>query len=195
MHMLIRVVCEAYDAEDATGIAHGLFEGVDAPLYPTFDYGTLMTDGGRWSESLPDIFRKEGSARADSEIGNDLLEGAWVSTTRELARRMAVIRKGFEEYTDKELLESPRIEADVEPWNPLGPTRSEEEFIDSYSTDVRYAMYSVGEYAGPVYYLYNEYGTAIRSQAEYEQLLDQIVTDDTGNDETSFYLTPVAVHY
>jgi len=33
MHMLIRVVSEAYDAEDATGIAHGLFEGVDAPLY------------------------------------------------------------------------------------------------------------------------------------------------------------------
>ena len=91
MHMLIRVVSEAYDAEDATGIAHGLFEGVDAPLYPTFDYGTLMTDGGRWSESLPDIFREEGSARADSEIGNDLLKGAWVSTTRELARRMAVI--------------------------------------------------------------------------------------------------------
>ena len=58
MHMLIRVVSEAYDAEDATGIAHGLFEGVDAPLYPTFDYGTLMTDGGRWSESLPDITRK-----------------------------------------------------------------------------------------------------------------------------------------
>jgi len=33
MHMLLRVVCEAYDAEDATSIAHGLFEGVDAPLY------------------------------------------------------------------------------------------------------------------------------------------------------------------
>jgi hypothetical protein len=47
MHMLIRVACEAYDAEDATGIAHGLFEGVDAPLYPTFDYGTLMTEDGR----------------------------------------------------------------------------------------------------------------------------------------------------
>jgi hypothetical protein len=77
MHMLIRVVSEAYDAEDATGIAHGLFEGVDAPLY----------------------------------------------------------------------------------------------------------------------YLYNEYGTAIRSQAEFDQLLDEIATDDTGNDETSFYLTPVDVHY
>jgi hypothetical protein len=74
MHMLIRVACEAYDAEDATGIAQGLFEGVDAPLY-------------------------------------------------------------------------------------------------------------------------NEYGTAIRSQAEFDQLLDEIATDDTGNDETSFYLTPVDVHY
>ncbi|MFQ3293048.1 MAG: hypothetical protein ACI8VE_000102 [Natrialbaceae archaeon] len=195
MHMLIRVVCEAYDAEDATGIAQGLFEGVDAPLYPTFDYGTLMTEGGRWSESLPDIFREEGSARADSEIGNDLLKDAWGSTTRELARRMAVIRKGFEDYTDKELLESPRIEADVEPWNPLGLAENEEEFIDSYSGDFRYAMYSVGEYAGPVYYLYNEYGTAIRSQVEFEQLLEMIATDDTGSDDTSFYVTPVDVHY
>jgi len=193
--MLIRVVSEAYDAEDATGIAHGLFESVDAPLYPTFDYGTLMTDGGHWSESLPDIFREEGSARADSEVGNDLLKDAWVSTTRELARRMAVIRKGFEEYTDEELLESPRVEADVEPWNPLGLAENEEEFTDSYSGDFRYSMYSVGEYAGPVYYLYNEYGTAIRSQAEFEQLLEMIATDDTGSDDTSFYVTPVDVHY
>ena len=46
-----------------------------------------------------------------------------------------------------------------------------------------------------VHYLYNEYGTAIRSQAEFDQLLDEIATDDTGNDETSFYLTPVDVHY
>jgi hypothetical protein len=51
MHMLIRVVSQACCAEDATGIARGLFEGYDAPLYPTFDYGTLMTDGGRWSDS------------------------------------------------------------------------------------------------------------------------------------------------
>ena len=195
MHMLIRVVSEAHGAEDATGIARSLFEGVDASLYPTFDYGTLMTEGGRWSQSLPDIFRQEGSARADSEIGNELLEGAWESTTRELARRMAVIRKGFEKHTNEELLESPRVEADVEPWNPLGFSQKEGEVIDSCSLDVRYAMYSVGDHAGPVYYLYNEYGTAIRSQTVYEQLLEEIATDDTGNDETSFFVTPVDVHY
>jgi hypothetical protein len=195
MHMLIRVVSETYDAKDAAGIARGLFEGVDAPLYPTFDYGRLMTDGGRWSNSLPAIFREEGSVRADAEAGNDLLEGAWESTTRELARRMAVIRKGFEEYTDEELLESPRVEADVEPWNPLGLARNEEESIDSFSMDVQYAMNSVGQYAGPVYYLYNEYGTAIRSQSEYEQLLEKIANGDTESDETSFYVTPVDVHY
>ena len=108
---------------------------------------------------------------------------------------MAVIRKGFEKHTNEELLESPRVEADVEPWNPLGLSQKEGEVIDSCSLDVRYAMYSVGDHAGPVYYLYNEYGTAIRSQTAYEQLLEEIATDDTGNDETSFFVTPVDVHY
>lgn len=117
------------------------------------------------------------------------------SPTSSAFRPEKVTRKGFEKHTNEELLESPRVEADVEPWNPLGFSQKEAESIDSYSIDVRYAMYSVGEYAGPVYYLYNEYGTAIRSQAEYEQLLDKIATDDTGNDETSFHLTPVDVHY
>ena len=76
MHMLIRVVSQAHCAEDATGIARGLFDGYDAPLYPTFDYVTLMTDGGRWSDSLPKELRDVGSVLADSDTGNGLIEEA-----------------------------------------------------------------------------------------------------------------------
>lgn len=195
MHMLIRVVSEAYDAEDAAGIARSLFEGEYAQLCPAFDYGKLMTEGGRWSQSFPESIQNEGSVRADSEIGNELIENAWVSTTRELTRRMAVIRKGFEQYTDKELLEGCRVEAEVEPWNPLSLAQSEEDFHDSYTTDVRYAMYCVGDYTGPVYHLYNGYGTAIRNHSEYEQLVEKIATDDTENDDRSFFVTPVDAHY
>lgn len=195
MHMLIRVVSEAHGAEEATGIARSLFEGQYAQLCPAFDYGKLMTEGGRWSQSFPESIQNEGSIRADSEIGNELIENAWVSTTRELTRRMAVIRKGFEQFTDKELLEGRRVEAEVEPWNPLGLAQNEEEFHDSYTTDVRYAMYCVGDYAGTVYYLYNGYGTAIRNHSEYEQLLEEITTDDTENEDLSFFVTPVDVHY
>jgi hypothetical protein len=195
MHMLIRVVSEAYDAEDATGIANSLFEGYDAALYPTFDYGRLMTDGGRWSESLPAALREVGSVPADSDIGLDLIEGAWISTTRELARKMAVIREGFEQLTDEDILDGTSVEAEVEPWNPLGLARDEDDFVDSYTTDVRYAMHCIGSYAGPMYYLYDEYGTAIRNQSEYDRLLEEITTNDTEDEDLSFYVTPVDVHY
>jgi hypothetical protein len=43
--------------------------------------------------------------------------------------------------------------------------------------------------------VHNEYGTAIRSQAEFDQLLEEIATEDAGSDETSFFVTPVDVHY
>ena len=85
MHMLIRVVSQAHCAEDATGIARGLFDGYDAPLYPTFDYGTLMTDGGRWSDSLPQILRDVGSVPADSDTGNGLIEEAHSGSSRWMA--------------------------------------------------------------------------------------------------------------
>jgi hypothetical protein len=195
MHMLIRVVSETYDAEDATSIARGLFEGCDAPLHPEFARGTLMTEGGRWSQSFPESIQNEGSIHADSEIGNELIENAWISTTHELTRRMAVIRKGFEQFSDKELLEDPLVEVKCELWNPLGLAQSEEKFTDTYATEVRHAMSCVGDYTGPVYYLYNGYGTAIRKHSEYEQLLEKIATDDTENEDHSFFVTPVDAKY
>jgi len=195
MHMLIRVVSQAHCAEDATGIARGLFEGYDAPLYPTFDYGTLMTDSGRWSDSLPEEIREVGSVRADSDTGNDLIEGAWHSTMDELSRKLAVIRAGFEQFTDEEILEGPSVEADVEPWNPLGLATDEDDYIDTYTGDVRYAMHGVGRYGGPAYYLYNEYGTAVRAPSEYRDLLENIATRDTHDDDQEWFVTPVDVHY
>jgi hypothetical protein len=195
MHMLIRVVSQAHCAEDATGIARGLFEGYEAPLYPTFDYGTLMTDGGRWSDSLPEEIRDVGSVRADSDTGNDLIEGAWHSIMNELSRKLAVIRSAFEQLTDEEILEGPSVEATVEPWNPLGLATDEDDYIDTYTGDVRYAMHGVGGYSGSVYYLYDEYGTAIRAPSEYRTLLENIATGDTHEGDREWFVTPVDVHY
>lgn len=194
MHMLIRVVSQAHCAEDATGIARCLFDGYDAPLYPTFDYGTLMTDGGRWSDSLPKELRDVGSVLADSDTGNGLIEEAWHSTMKELSRKLAVIRAGFEQLSDEEILEGASVEASVEPWNPLGLAADEDDYIDTYTGDIRYAMYGVGEYSGPMYYLYDEYGTAIRTPSEYRDLLETIATGDTDDDQ-EWYVTPVDVHY
>jgi hypothetical protein len=195
MHMLIRVVSQAHCANDATGIARGLFEGFDAPLYPAFDYGTLMTDGGRWSDSLHRELQEVGSVRADSETGNGLIEGAWHSTMQELSRKLAVIRAAFEQFSDVEILESPSVEADVEPWNPFGLARDEADYSSTYTADVRYAMHGLGRYAGPDYYLYDEYGTAIRTPSEYDQLLTEISTGETTDHDQEWFVTPVDVHY
>jgi len=138
--------------------------------------------------------RDVGSVRADSDTGNDLIEGAWHSTMQELSRKLAVVRAGFEQFTDEEILEGSSVEATVEPWNPLGLATDEADSADTYTSDVRWAMHGIGRYDGPVYYLYDEYGTAIRAPSEYRNFLETIATGDTDNDQ-EWFVTPVDVHY
>jgi hypothetical protein len=113
----------------------------------------------------------------------------------ELSRKLAVVRAGFEQLTDEEILESPSVEATVEPWNPLGLATDEDDYTDTYTSDVRWAMHGVGRYAGPVYYLYEENGTAVRAPSKYRDLLETIATGDTHDDEQEWFVTPVDVHY
>lgn len=191
MHQLIRIITIADDEEHATGIARALFEGMYAELNPPYDYGKTMDEGGRWSDQMPDVVQETGSIEADTEFALEQMDNAWESTCEEFNRKIAILQAALEETEDTEaLMESPTVETEVEPWNPLGLAQDEDDHTDTYSSDFRYACNCIGEYSGPSHYLYNEYGTAIRRPSRYEELREEI----TDGEET-YYLVPIDVHY
>jgi len=204
MHQCITITTTAVSNDDATGNAQALFEGRDPPLRGPFDYGKTMNNGARWSDSMPDVVQETGSIRADTDGGIELIEDAWESQLSALERNFAVVETALSDgLTVEALIEDicgPMVETDVEAWNPLGLSRSEDELPDTYTADVRHAMYTLGKYEGPDICCYTEHGEAIRTAESYNDLRESVRTRtgrfgaDELPDDIEWYVTPVDVH-
>lgn len=202
MHQLIRILTTAYDNDDATGVAKGLFEGRHPSLIPPFDYGMTMAEGGRWSDSMPDVVQETGSIQANSEDGMELIEDGWTSQQKSMKRNWDALVTAIEDrgVTFEQAMNDAMIEdVDVEQWNPLGLAQDEDDLTSTYSTHIRYAMHTLGRYEGPNIYLYDEYGSGIRKPSRYEQYIECIengegMYEELGED-LQWFVVPVDVHY
>jgi len=195
MHQLIHIVVHDRETpEDATAVANTLFEGRDAPLRGPYDYGRAMGDpDARWRDDYSDEVRETGAIRADSDRGREEIEDSWQSTKAEMCRDLAVLREAFDTIEDdEELLNDPIVEADVEEWDPLGLFQGEDDRAETYNSWVRRAMYNIGSYRGPTYYLYEEHRMAVRTPHEYRELCDDL---DSLNENERAWVVPMDVHY
>lgn len=202
MHQLIRVLTTGYEPESsARAVRTNLFESQHAHLIGPFDYGRLMNEGGRWSTQLPEPVQATGAIRADTDEGMTLVEGAWVDQTKALKRFYDVIQAGFERGMDfEDVLNDATIEdVAVEPYNPMGLAEDEEDYNDTYTSNIRYAMHQIGRYRGPDIYLYDEDGSGIRRPDDYETFIECIENNEGRyrelNDGERWYVIPIDVHY
>lgn len=201
MHQLIRIITTAHSNEDAAYNARVLFEGHNAPLIGPFDYGTLMNEGGRWSDVLPEVVQETGAIEANTDEGMAEIEEAWEHQNKALKRYYDVIKAGFERGMDfDDVLADTTIEdVDVEPWNVFGLAQDEDDLADTYTSSVRYAMYNLGKYHGSDIYLYTDAGESIREPTRYSDYIDAIKADDGYyeelDDTMTWYVVPVDVHY
>jgi len=198
MHQLIRIITKADSPENAATTASDLFTGTRPQLVPPFDYGTRMDEGNRWSHTFPSDIRETGAIEADSETGLHLIENGWSSQTKELKRNFDAIKQAFDDGLDFEAFRADtRVEdVDVEAWNPIGLATTEDELTDSFSTNVRYAMYCLGRYTGPDIYLYRGDGGAVRGPDQYGRLVADIKNGvGLDDDDMDYYVVPMDVHY
>lgn len=202
MHQLIRILTTAYSNDDATGVAKGLYEGRHPSLIPPFDYGMTMANGGRWSDSMPDVVQETGAIQAYTEEGMDLIVEGWTQQQRAMKRNWELVRRAICEHgvDFEQAMDDPLIEdVEVEQWNPLGLAQDEEDLSTTFSSNLRYAIHTLGRYTGPDIYLYDEYGSGIRKPSEYEQYIELIengegMYEELG-EEAEWYVVPIDTHY
>lgn len=199
MHQLIRVLTVSVSPDDATAICHHMFGGRN-PAFDIYDDGVVMTDeSARWRDTMPAAVREQGAIEASSGEGMELIESAWTETMAELKRHLAVVRTAVKECDDEQLLAGPRVDVNVEPYNPMG-LDDDNDHRTTFSSNVRRSMCSLGRYQAPCYYLYRDDGEAIRSPGEFEQVCDNIENGVSRwgrelDEEESWWVVPMDVHY
>jgi len=197
MHQLITLVVTADGNDHARQIAEATFEH-NGGLDQHFDYGKTMSEDARWSDQMADVVQETGAIEANTETGLDLINRSWESTIEALNRNLAAVRTAFEQgASNKEVLERLEVETEVDKWNPLGLAQEEDDLSETYTSDVRYAMHTIGSYGGPDYHLYHgDYAEAIRRPSAYEQLIEDIKADASYPDEKlTYFAIPMDVHY
>jgi len=177
MHMVVRVLVFAKDAEEAVKIAGDALYSMCGDGMP-FDYYNLFDNEAaseRWGE-LPVVMRvcnKMGTKRCDNcpdrfkcytdRQAYDLLEEGIQASEREFYRYLTDLRKCFYKKDKKKLIDDGHF---------------------------RYLCYKLGEYGGSSIYLYNEEGEGIRSRKELEDILVHADREDE-----ILYIIPADVHY
>lgn len=168
--MVIRAIVYARGKDEALAQAKSsVFDELVRNQYP-FDYyvtfdekGTTVAGKARWGE-LPV------AVPADSEEGEELIEGGWKATVKEYRRYWSEIQEFVQgEHEPKELWQS------SEHWM------------------VRHAMYAFGRYSGPSIFLYTDYGEGIRTREQLDKTLEDHAPGE--DDEENVYVVPADVHY
>jgi hypothetical protein len=192
MHVLIAAVVEADKPADAIGWAEHDVTDRHGQLGQYFDYGTPMNrDEARFRGSLPEGVREDGAIRADTEDGQAILERLWESQLDELQRHLAVVETALESIDEPiELLDDPRVETEVEPYNPFGLASDPEDYADTVEHRVLYSMYTLGGNVNGSIRLYRQWDRPVKGPGDFEQLKQTI--DEDGDD---LWVVPLDVHY
>jgi hypothetical protein len=191
MHQLIAVVPPARTPTEAVGIARSHYEAIDhAPLTDPFDQFTLAMDLENRLDALPSGATDNGAVRADTDEAQAFLDRLWEQTQQAQARHLAIVNAAFDRLDHEDILENPLIEGvDVSEYHP----DSDDESTATERGSVRDSMRALGSGQHPIYRIYDQYGSAVRSPNEYDQLREAFATDEA--DDKTWFVVPLDVHY
>jgi hypothetical protein len=143
MHQVIYAIVGAQTRDDALGIARGCFDrlvGATAESSAEFDYYVTFDEDVRVAGKA-----RWGElpivAQLNSTDGRELLAKGWNATKAEFERNLGEVREALDELNDDEIM-------------------NDEDFVRCRCADL-------GAYAGPSVYLYDEFGSGIRTPKDF----------------------------
>ncbi len=183
MHMVIRAIVEADNAEDALGNAISTFEGLCGggnpfDYYTTFDEENPASGKSRWG-NLPV------AAKLNSKEGKKLVEEGIRLTKDSFLENMKYIRETLLCCTDEEIYEERIIDDKTK---MLGAVSGEAEDLQRQLRHVKYRMSECGQYKGPSVWLYDQHGGTIRNAVDLGFVLKGIKPGKA-------WVVPADVHY
>jgi hypothetical protein len=191
MHQLIAVLAHARTPTDAVGLARSHYQSIDhAPLTRAFDGFTLATDLEARLDALPSGAADNGAVRAETDDAQAYLDRLWKQTQRAQARHLAIVDAAFDRLDHDQILDNTVIDGvEVDPSQPHATDTSS----STERGSVRDSMRALGSWQHPCYRIYDQYGSAVRSPTQYDQLEETFATDDA--DEKTWFVVPLDVHY
>jgi hypothetical protein len=192
MHQLIAVLAHARTPTDAVGLARSHYQSIDhAPLTSAFDSFTPATEIETRLDALPPGAADNGAVRAETDDAQAFLDRLWKQTQRAQARHLAIVDAVFDRLDHDQILDNTVIDGvELDPSQPYATDTSS----SAERGSVRDAMHALGSWQHPTYRIYDQYGSAIRSPTQYDQLEETFATDEP-DDEKAWFVVPLDVHY
>lgn len=184
MHMLIRALVYANSKDEALSEARDVFDQLTdhGPFdyYTMFDTtGTAVSGRSRWGPWMKEEYGEiVDAARADSDVGEHLIEQAWQYTAEEFEDSIEAVREALDTFSNEEIREE---EGDA--------------FL------VRYKFYKIGMHRGSAIYLYDHDAEGIRRREQLDNVLNKWESTYADKDKPNPYadkdvwVVPADVHH
>ena len=164
MHQIIHAIVGAQTRDDALGVARGcVFDrlvGATPDSSAEFDYYVTFDEEGTTVAGKARWGELPIAARLDSDEGCDLLARGWHATKEAFEHDLSEVREALADLSDDEIMNN-----------------------DDF---VRDSCASLGAYAGPSIYLYDEYGSGIRTFEDFVWAYEDLEQP---------WIVPADVHY